>query len=316
MVLCIIALPMFAILSIFSVKYRKLTKDAMHCLLKTVTLRKCESGLDEQIKAGITGSVFGYSPKLAGIINKNYKLLSWVFVIVMVASIYASGVGIYNYYLYGNCNGPSDTGFCPLDPLGTNSATSDLDVLVPEEIILPVLEDDDPIRGSEEAALTIIEFGCYTCPYTMQAEPMVEQLLDIYRGRVNLQFKNFIIPKHNESLPAAVAANCVYQNSPEIYESYHKAMFANQKLQSETFYLAKAVELGMDESVFLACYQNKTFREEIENDAKMGIKAGVIGTPTFFIGEQKVVGPKPFRTFKTVIEEELDKVEAKEEAKV
>ncbi len=39
----------------------------------------------------------------------------------------------------------------------------------------------------------------------------------------------------------------------------------------------------------------------------MGIQAGVIGTPTFFINNQKIVGPKPFRTFKTIIDEELEK---------
>jgi len=37
----------------------------------------------------------------------------------------------------------------------------------------------------------------------------------------------------------------------------------------------------------------------------MGVNAGVTGTPTFFVNRQKIVGPKPFRTFKTVIDEEL-----------
>ncbi len=39
----------------------------------------------------------------------------------------------------------------------------------------------------------------------------------------------------------------------------------------------------------------------------MGIYAGVRGTPTFFINEQKIVGSKPFKTFKKIIDKELKK---------
>ena len=44
------------------------------------------------------------------------------------------------------------------------------------------------------------------------------------------------------------------------------------------------------------------------NDAEMGINAGVIGTPTFFINDKKIVGPKPIRTFKKLINKELKRM--------
>src|SRR3989344_7423020 len=111
MVLCLIALPIFAVLSIFSAKYRKLTLESLDCVFRTATFRKCRSGLDDRIKASLTGKVMRVSPKAAGFIYNNYKLLSWIILIIFVWSIYGTAVGLYNYVEYGSCNGSVDTGF-------------------------------------------------------------------------------------------------------------------------------------------------------------------------------------------------------------
>ena len=118
MVLCWIALPVFAILGIFSVKYRKLTKDSLECLFKTATLRKCDSGLDEKIKSDITGKLMNNYPNTARVFYNHYKIISLVVVILMLASIYFSGVGVYNYIKYGNCNGENSSLFCVIGAAG------------------------------------------------------------------------------------------------------------------------------------------------------------------------------------------------------
>src|SRR3989344_441504 len=101
MVLCLLALPVFAVLGIFSIKYRKLAADALECLFKTVTLRKCKSGLDERIKASMTGKAFQVSPKMAGLIYNHYKMISWIILMIFLWSAYASSAGVYNYIKYG-----------------------------------------------------------------------------------------------------------------------------------------------------------------------------------------------------------------------
>jgi len=306
MVLCLLALPVLLVLGIFSVKYRRLAKDALHCLSRTVTFRKCESGLDDRIRAGITGSILKFSPSIARIVYQNYKLLSWLFVILMVWSAYASSVGFYNYYYYGNCNGPESTGFCLFDPTGQNTKLSDAGVGAQKEIVLPSLEADDPIIGGSNASLTIIEFGCYSCPYTKKAEPTVAEVLEYYKGRVNVQFKNFPIPHHNMSFYAALAADCALEQG--VYKPYHDALFAQQEFLTNSSLRVIAGNLGLNTTEFEACLAGEKFKDEIESDRQMGIRAGVAGTPTFFINGQKIVGPKPFKTFKTVIDEELKNV--------
>lgn len=117
MVLCWIALPIFALLGIFSFKYRQLTKDSLECLFKTVTLRKCESGLDDKIRSDITATFLKYSPPTAKFFYKNYRVISWIVLIIFLWSTYMGGVGIYNYIQHGNCNGPNSNNICIINEL-------------------------------------------------------------------------------------------------------------------------------------------------------------------------------------------------------
>ncbi|RMF54554.1 hypothetical protein D6745_05030 [Candidatus Woesearchaeota archaeon] len=305
MVLCLVALPVFAVLSIFSVKYRKLTKEAFDCLFKTVTFRKCRSGLDNRIRAVLTGRIIRLSPGIAKIFYKNYKIFSWVLFILLVWSFYVSFIGIHNYILYGNCNGPESSGFCIFDPTGSNSRISEIDYVIPANITYPVLEDDDPIIGDPKAELTIIEFGCYTCPYTKNAESTVQKIIDYYNGRVNVQFKTFVIPNHPFSTESALAADCALEQGK--YYDYHKLLFDNQEKMNYDMLISLAGSLGMNMTQFTNCLEDEKYKFEVQDDTFMGLEAGVPGTPTFFIGKSKVVGPKPFKTFKNIIDEELKK---------
>ena len=304
MVLCLLALPVFALLGIFSVKYRRLTKDALECLVKTATLRKCESGLDDRIKASITGKPLKFSPKAAKLVYKHYKILSWLILILFVWSLYTSGVGLYNYYYYGNCNGPESVGFCVFDPTGENSKIAEIDSVTTDEVILPTLEDEDPIIGPKDAELTIIEFGCYACPYTKKAEPIVKEVIEHYKGRVNFQFKTFKIPQHPLSYESALAAECAKEQGA--YHEYHNLLFQYQEKLSKGVFLGLADKLGLDTDQFKECFVTEKHKKEIDSDSLMGIHAGVPGTPTFFINDKKIVGPKPFKTFRKIIDEELE----------
>src|SRR3989344_4763612 len=203
MVLCLVALPIFSILAIFSARYRKLTLEALDCIFRTATFRKCRSGLEDRLKSSITGKLMKFSSKTAGFFFRHFKIIAWIFLIMFLWSAYASYAGISNYAKYGNCNGPDETGFCLFDPSGDNSKTSELDIGAPLNLVMPSLDEKDPIIGNKDAELTMIEFGCYACPYTKKAEPILKEVLEHYKGRINIQFKTFIIPHHHLSIMAA-----------------------------------------------------------------------------------------------------------------
>lgn len=116
MVVCIIALPLFLILSIFSVRYRRLTKEAMDCLFHTLARKKCESALDQRIKTRLSGGIMRYSPKLGAWFYRNYLIITLILTIVFILSTIFTAIGLYNYFQYGNCNGPDSSAFCILNP--------------------------------------------------------------------------------------------------------------------------------------------------------------------------------------------------------
>ncbi|MFH1409595.1 MAG: thioredoxin domain-containing protein [Nanoarchaeota archaeon] len=303
MVLCFIALPIFALLGIFSVRYRRLAADAIDCAFRTLTLRKCRSNLDERIKSAIAGKAMKVSPGLAKFFYHNYVVLSWVLVAIFIWSTIVSGIGVYNYALYGNCNGPADTGFCVFDPTGQNTGISETDVDRQQEIIYPELDDDDPMFGNPDAELTIIQFGCYSCPFTKKAEENIEEVLDYYDGRVNLQFKTFIIPTHSFAQEAAEAADCAIVQGK--YAPFHKALMRYEGPFNMQVLDDLASDAGIDLEQLHDCMDAGITKNEVDSDSLQGMRAGVYGTPTFFINEQVIVGPKPFRTFKTIIDSEL-----------
>ncbi len=302
MVLCLLALPVFALLSIFSIRYKKLTADALECLFKTIQLRKCESGLDDRIQADLTGKVLTLSPKVAQFFYNNYKIISWLIIVIFVWSMFTSIIGVYNYIQYGNCNGPESNDFCIFDPTSQNIGISDAEIDTHKQLTNPDVQENRTNIGNPDAELTIIEFGCYSCPYTKKAEPIIEEVLAYYEGRVNLQYRTFLLPSHLNSLESSLAVACADEQGA--FEAYHKKVFDMQSDAAMTF-AGIAEELGLDVPEFEQCMAEQRYKRLVDEDTLTAIYAGVEGTPTFFINDKVIVGPKPFKTFQFVIDEEL-----------
>src|SRR4030095_10668494 len=191
MVLCIIAFLVFSVMSIFSAKYGPLARKGFECFFRTLTMRPCETGLDEQIKADLVSGLMGHSPGAAKALNRHFTLFSWLFVILSVGSLAYAAFGLYNFYAYGNCDGPTATGACILNDItGDYGRFSE-----PKDLIAPT-EFDGIAAGNPNASVKIVEFGCFTCPYTKKAESTMQELLAEYNDSVYYIFKPFPLPHH------------------------------------------------------------------------------------------------------------------------
>lgn len=115
MVICLIALPILAILAIFSATHRKLFLESLDCVFRKATFRKCQSSLDERLKVKISGALINKNPKLGNFVFRRFEVLSFIFLILMVLSLVFSAQGVYNYIKYGNCNGVDSEEFCILN---------------------------------------------------------------------------------------------------------------------------------------------------------------------------------------------------------
>lgn len=68
----------------------------------------------------------------------------------------------------------------------------------------------------------------------------------------------------------------------------------------------QAGKLGLDQNKFNSCLDSGEKTSLVKADLDDGTKAGVNGTPAFFINGRLLSGAVPFEQFKTIIDEELN----------
>ena len=209
MVLCIIALVVFGILGIFSARYRGYAKEAFGCVFRMVTLRPCESELEERVKAKLVAKTLSVSAPAARFLNAHFKALSWLFVVIFFVSMAYSAVSVYNYAAFGNCNGPGSSALCAIDALVNPGK---------DHVFAAVAPGVGPQFGNGSVAL--VEFGCFTCPYTKQAQPELKAFLAKH-PEVRLEFRAFPIPSHAYSREAAEAAFCAEEQGSGKFWAYN-----------------------------------------------------------------------------------------------
>src|SRR5208282_3251154 len=83
-----------------------------------------------------------------------------------------------------------------------------------------------PSRGKSGAAVTIVEFADYQCPYCRQAEATLRTIMSKHANDVRLVFRNLPIPSlHAHATAAALAAVCADQQGK--FWPMHDALFAD-----------------------------------------------------------------------------------------
>ena len=165
--------------------------------------------------------------------------------------------------------------------------------------------DDDPILGSENAPITIIEFSDYECPYCRQWHSEVySQLIDTYGDQIRFVYRDFPLESiHPNANSAAEAANCAHEQG--VFWDYHDMLFSNEKGLGSTAYLEYASQLEIDQAAFQECIETNRYKSEVQADFEFAADLGVRSTPTFFINGIAVVGAQPFEIFQQVIDREL-----------
>ncbi|MDH4208493.1 MAG: DsbA family protein [Anaerolineae bacterium] len=181
----------------------------------------------------------------------------------------------------------------------------------PEATRVPLIPlDDDPMLGSADAPVTIIEYSEYLCPYCRTfALETLPQLKEEYvdTGKVKFIYRDF--PVHGQP---AVIMSMVAECAADQGKFWEMQSFIWQRSdewsQSEDILATVqgySDELGMDTETYTSCLQEGTIVERIIEDYNIGVQDGVTGTPAFFINGSLARGALPFEEFQRIIEEQL-----------
>jgi protein-disulfide isomerase len=162
-----------------------------------------------------------------------------------------------------------------------------------------------PARGPDGAAITIVEFSDFQCPYCVRAEGTVKDLLELekYKGKIRLVYRDYPLPSHHLAPKASEAAHCAADQG-KFWEMHDKLFAASPKLEV-TDLKGYARELSLDAGRFDKCLDSGDKTKVVQDHAKAGEEAGVRGTPAFFINGRLLSGAQPLEAFKSIVDAEL-----------
>jgi protein-disulfide isomerase len=164
--------------------------------------------------------------------------------------------------------------------------------------------DATRVRGNPKAKVMIVEFSDFQCPYCRQVTTTIKNVLAKHPDQVALAFRDFPLSSiHPQAYGAAEASRCALEQGK--YWEYHDLLFTDQNALEKAGLLASAKKLQLDEKQFETCLSSGKFKAQIEQDTADGRRAGVTGTPGFFINGIFLSGAQQESAFEAVIKDEL-----------
>lgn len=170
-------------------------------------------------------------------------------------------------------------------------------------------------KGRPDAKLVFVEFSDFQCPfcgrYTRDTLPQVERDY-VETGKIRYVFRHLPLERlHPLALRAAEAGDCAHQQGK--FWPMHARLFGNQMGLAEADLTRSAEALGLDLSRYQQCMASQsTSPVRVRQDQAEGLRAGITGTPTFFIGTmtntgkvhvlKRMVGAQPYASFKTTLD--------------
>ena len=243
----------------------------------------------------------------------------WTALIIIAAvSIAAAWLAVYPLASNQSSSPIASLPASPASPPGASAvpgANPNAQGVDPE--LLKNLVGASPALGSEDAPITIYEFGDYQCPncksWWISVKP---QLVDkfVKTGKVKLIFVEFPF-LGRDSFFAAQGARCAGEQRK--YWDYHDTLYSEQRgidtgWASPEKLKRFADDISLNMEAFNTCLDNGKYNEIVKQSFGEGAKLGAAGTPTFFIvgpgGQiQKIVGTQPMVVFERVIDSMLPK---------
>lgn len=164
-----------------------------------------------------------------------------------------------------------------------------------------------PSKGSATAAVTLVEFSDFQCPYCQRINPVLDDVLASYGDQVRLVFMQFPLTSiHPQAFKAAEAALCA--NAQGEFWSMHDALFAQPKKLAPSDLEQRGNDLGLDMTAFSTCLDSGEMSPEVRRQVAAGRAAGVSGTPTFLVNGRLLElqgGQPPGEQITAMIDDEL-----------
>jgi protein-disulfide isomerase len=159
-----------------------------------------------------------------------------------------------------------------------------------------LVREDSPTRGRADAPVTLVEFLDPECEACRAFHPLTKQILADYGDQVRLVVR--YVPGHANSTLAVLALEAAREQSEDGYWALLDLLYERQPEWGESqdpqtqAFLGAAADVGLDTAAIEAAMVagDTTMLDRDLADAR---KAGINGTPTFFVNGVMLAASTP-----------------------
>lgn len=145
-------------------------------------------------------------------------------------------------------------------------------------------DNNDPFFGNPNGKHVIVEFADYNCGYCKRLSPTLEQFVAIDPEAKVIMKEYPIFTNKPTSAYAALMATAVFYHNPNSYEAVHKAFMKNKLTRD--FIDQTIAQQGITTEDLQPHLERA--KQQVEKVRTLGVQLGVQGTPTVFVGTQRV----------------------------
>jgi protein-disulfide isomerase len=171
----------------------------------------------------------------------------------------------------------------------------------------------DHIRGSDDAPVTLLEYGDYECPYCGQAEVVIRELLDSFGDDLRYVWRHLPLNDVHPSAQMAAEAAEAADAQGAFWEMNDRLLRHQDELGPRDL-LRYAEELGLDVERFWSEVEGREYAPRVGEDVASADSSGVAGTPSFFINGRRYQGAYDVETLTSAVKAARARTRLKEAA--
>lgn len=154
------------------------------------------------------------------------------------------------------------------------------------DLAIPIAPSDH-LLGAATAPMTLVEYGDFQCPRCKQAAPVLKQLVERSRGKVQFVYRHFPLEDiHPHALWAAQASECAA--GQQKFWAMHDLLFENQVHLEAKHLRSYAERLELDLARYQAEIDDRIYLQRIREHVDGGQRSRVRATPGLFLNGQVV----------------------------
>jgi protein-disulfide isomerase len=162
--------------------------------------------------------------------------------------------------------------------------------------------DVGAVRGPVGAAIHIVTFQDFQCPFSARLDPHIAEIEKEFEGRVKVSWVDFPLSDIHPMAQLYAEAGHEARKQGKFWKFHEVVMADNSKLD-EAGLFERAKKAGLDTKALKAALDKHTHAEAVKNERALGDSLGVKGTPSVFVNGHAFVPQTGFsaNTFRAAV---------------